>query len=129
MVFGLMLFALFSQNVVNAQTTSEGWTTTPVPVASQECQAVSFKNQDEVKVFMANERVKPLAENYQIPAYISSGHQLVDVFNELKTRYPEFYDISSEKLLDAVAEHPSRYAEMLNENKAIRKYYDPNSRY
>ncbi len=129
-IFGLIVFALLTQNVVSAQTTSgESWSTTPTPSSSQQSSTLILKTQEDVQAFMTQERVKPLPGDYEIPAYISSGKKVGDVFNELKNRYPEFYGISKSQLLDAVKSNPTGYTKMLDENKAIRRYFDPNSKY
>ncbi len=124
-VFVLVFFGLLAQNVVNAQTTPS----ISAKQAHQASQTTNFTTNEDVKAFMAEERIKPLSADYQVPGYITSGQKVEDVFKELKQRYPEFYDCNDAQLLDAVKNAPVRYAKMLDENKAIRRYYDPNSKY
>jgi hypothetical protein len=118
----MIVFALLTQNVVSAQIQ-----TTPalsVRQVSQESQTTNCTTNEDLKAFIAQEEAKPLPDNYEIPSYIISGKKVEDVFNTLKARYPEFFDISKTQMIDAVNGNTDRYTKMMNENKAIRKQYN-----
>ena len=97
--------------------------------ANSSNQELSFSNHEELKEFMRKEVDKPIPSDYEIPSYITSKLEKDSVYAVFGTRYPEFYGFGSTQLLDSAMRHPNRYVEMLTENKAIRRYYDPQSKY
>ncbi len=122
---GIWIFKSFSEK----SATTEASSAIKFSAANQENQTLGFKNYEEVRAFMIEEKKKPLPDTYKIPEYITSKQKMDDVYKVFAKRYPEFYGFGSTQLLDSIMSHPVRYIEMLTENKAIRRYYDPNSTY
>ena len=85
--------------------------------------------EDEAKAFVAEQLKKPIPPDYKIPAYITSGLPLSQVYDSLKVRYPDFYGKEHEEYLHAIMADPETYLKLNLESKAIRRYYDKNSKY
>ncbi len=71
----------------------------------------------------------PLPKGYEVPEYIKTGATQEVVFEVFAVRHPSFYGFGSTQLLDSIRANPVAYEIMLNENKAIRNRFDPNSSY
>ena len=71
---------------------------------------------------------KGIPKDFNIPDYITSGLPVQQVYDSLGKRHPEFYGFTG-KYLDSIWRHPQRYLQLSDENKAIRRYYDPRSEY
>ncbi len=127
----IILLGIWGYNSISGGRSSQETATTQQPgnYSNQTNSAFTFHSYDEVKTFMNNEVEKPLPGEFKIPEYISSGQELDDVYKVFAKRYPEFYGFHGTQLMDSVWRHPVRYIDMITENKAIRRYYDPNSNY
>ena len=60
---------------------------------------IVFANEDEAKIFVAEQLEKPIPPDYKIPAYITSGLPLTQVYDTLKMRSPNFYGKEREEYL------------------------------
>lgn len=114
------------QNPETVAKTSDHKTHDPTPQISN---SIVLNNLEEVKAFIRTALDKPLPTDYNVPAYISSGSEKEVVYQTLEKRYPEIYGLGGNTLLHAVSKYPELYLSMLQENKAIRRYYDPNSKF
>lgn len=90
---------------------------------------VPLQNRQQALELVKAELPKPIPEDYVIPTYITSGLPLAQVYDTLARRYPMFYGFQDEQYLDSIVRYPQRYLQLNLESKAIRRYYDPNSRY
>jgi hypothetical protein len=88
-----------------------------------------LKTEDDVKNFITENLQKPIPPGYKIPSYITSELPLEQVYDTLEVRYPTFYGKRGKDYLQAVMADPATYLKMNVESKAIRRYYDPNSKY
>lgn len=84
---------------------------------------------EEARAFMQEYIDRPIPEDYDYPAYITSKLPLEQVYDSLAERYPDFYGLEGTAYVQAVQTDPHRYIKMITENKAIRKYYDKDSQY
>ncbi len=84
---------------------------------------------EEASALVAKMLEEPLPPQYEVPAYITSGLPIGMVYDTLAKRYPDFYGFTDTQLLDSIVQHPNRFWLMATENKAIRRYYDPHSKY
>lgn len=84
---------------------------------------------EETKEFVRNDLAAPIPDEYEIPAYISSGLPLDQVYDSLAQRFPDFYGLDGDTYLNAIMRSPERYLQMSLQSKSIRRYYDPNSKY
>ena len=82
-----------------------------------------------VREYMSKITSLPLPKGYEVPEYISTLATQEEVFEEFAVRHPSFYGFGSTQLLDSIRANPAEYEVMLNENKAIRNRFDPNSNY
>jgi hypothetical protein len=122
LVFILLLFALWwyrSASPRSAQASSLA----PAKMAP------ILKNHEEVSAYMKAKVAEPIPAGYDIPDYITKGLTKDQVYDTFALRYPQFYGYGSTQLLDSIAKNPLLYNKMITENKAIRRYYDPNSKY
>jgi hypothetical protein len=107
--------------------------TSPSPaLASPQAPAATasiLKNHQEVRAYMKAKVAEPIPAGYDIPDYITKGLTKDQVYDTFALRYPQFYGYGSTQLLDSIAKNPLLYDKMITENKAIRRYYDPNSKY
>lgn len=94
-----------------------------------EPEEVPLQSRLEARELVKRNLQEPIPDNYVIPTYIKSGLPLRQVYDTLAKRYPMFYGFQGEQYLDSIVRHPRRYLELSKESKAIRRYYDPNSRY
>mgnify|MGYP000043754011 CR=1 FL=1 len=88
-----------------------------------------FMNYEEVRAYLRELQNEPIPANYKEPEYIGSGITRDEVYEEFSIRYPMFYGYGSTQLLDSIVANPRMYEVMLTENKAIRRQFDPNSKY
>ncbi|MDX1407841.1 MAG: hypothetical protein R3330_06900 [Saprospiraceae bacterium] len=98
-------------------------------VSQDESQRIVLATIDETKAFVQNDLAQPIPDSYDIPSYITSGLPIEQVYDTLEKRYPQFYGLEGETYLRAIMNAPEQYQQLSLENKAIRRYYDPNSRY
>ncbi len=90
---------------------------------------LQFANRTEVQAFAKENLKKPIPEDFKIPTYITSGFPLEQVYDSLAIRFPQFYGFTGVQYLDSIWRRPQLYLQLINESKAIRRYYDPNSEY
>lgn len=90
---------------------------------------VPLANREVARNLVRRNLQEPIPTDYLIPSYITSSLPQQQVYDSLAKRYPMFYGFHGDQFLDSIVRHPQRFLKMSNENKAIRRYYDPNSRY
>ncbi|MDX1476537.1 MAG: hypothetical protein R3301_02485 [Saprospiraceae bacterium] len=123
------IYSFFRLLVVTMLLWSACQQSAPDQNSEEPAQRIVLNSLDETKVFVQNDLAQPIPDDYAIPSYISSGLPVTQVYDSLQQRYPQFYGLEGESYLQAIMAAPEQYLRMSLENKAIRRYYDPNSRY
>ena len=128
-LLAMLLFSACSETSSQQEAAPTEPSTSDIEQIDQESISYNIGTYQEAKAFMNAQVQIPIAEDYVTPEYIISATDQSEAFSEFGNRYPEFYGKEKTDLLDAVMEYPERYIEMINENKALRRQFDPNSRY
>lgn len=114
---------------IESQANSEQKKEQPIAAAKQLGFPSGLTSHDEVRSYITELLKEPIPEDYAIPEYITSGKDQEEVYSIFAQRFPMFYGFGSTQLLDSIIANPDEYPVMILENKAIRRYYDPNSKY
>ncbi len=86
-------------------------------------QQLQRADRDKVLRFMREVMDEPIPDDYDFPDFLvnaGSGKESARVIGE---RYPEFYGLGGDALINAARRYPVRYKAMIEESKAYRVLY------
>ncbi len=78
---------------------------------------------EEIKEFMRDEVDRELPGSYEVPQYIMDAGNAQAASAAIGERFPEFYMKGGRDLIESIGKHPVRYRKLIEETKALRRYY------
>jgi hypothetical protein len=85
----------------------------------------SMKNADtpQIKAYITKTLEEPLDEGYELPDHIRNAKTVKEASDAIGARYPEFFGKEGSEYLQAVAAHPIKYRELIQETRAMRNHF------
>lgn len=77
----------------------------------------------EIKTFIKQVLDTPLPADYVVPEYILRANSPEEATEAVNTNYPDFVGKDGEEFLQAIANDPKTYIELMDECKAVRQHF------
>jgi hypothetical protein len=137
-VVGLLIYNFTSQSNQESETSPTQAETSKTAPTSDEIRSRAIQwsddpetlreqmrgaNRDQTLAFMSYLRERGLPEGYEHPQFLldaGSGKESARLIGE---RFPEFYGLGGEALINAAKQHPVRFKEMIEYSLSYREIY------
>lgn len=85
----------------------------------------SMRNADtpQIKAYIRQTLEEPLDEGYELSEQVRNAKTVQEASEAIGVLYPEFFGKDGSEYLQAVAAHPIRYRELIQETRAMRNHF------